>query len=135
MQLDPEGNRLAGTKPRDLQTFSARWQEIFKDPRVTARVILVDGALVGSIGIFPQEGVDSIGYWVAREHWGRGIATRALGLMLAESPIRPLHAHVAAHNPASRRALERNAFVLTERRLMPATERYEACELLTLVLA
>lgn len=65
-QLDPLSNDLAGTKPRDLPTFQARWDEILRDPAgagVVARVIIADSALVGSINISPQEGADSIGYW------------------------------------------------------------------------
>ena len=134
-QLDPISNQLAGTKPRDLPTFKARWEEVFLDPDITPRVILADGELVGSINILKQDGTDSIGYWIAREHWGRGIATRAISLMLEEVAIRPLFARVASHNPASLRALERNGFVILFRRHSPATERSVDREMITLTLA
>ena len=49
-------------------------------------------------------------YWIARRHWGRGLATRALGLLLEEVRERPLHATVAAHNAASAAVLERHGF-------------------------
>jgi RimJ/RimL family protein N-acetyltransferase len=104
------------------------------DPGVTPRIIIADGELVGSINIFPQEGTDSIGYWLAREHWGRGIATRSIALMLEEFAKRPLFARVAAHNTASLRALQRNGFVITARRQSPATERYIAGETIVLTL-
>jgi RimJ/RimL family protein N-acetyltransferase len=133
MQLDPEGNALAGTKPRDRAAFEARWEEILREPPspptgVMPRVIIADGVLVGSINIFPQEGTDSIGYWLAREHWGRGIATRAIALLIGEVATRPLFARVVSHNVASRRVLERNGFVLTARRHSPETDRYVASE-------
>lgn len=142
IQLDPAGNELAGTKPRDRAAFEAVWQKIFRElppPHLppagaTPRVIIADGLLVGSINIFQQEGKTSIGYWIAREHWGRGIAARALALMIAEVPTRPLFAQVVAHNVASRCVLERNGFVITGRESRPATDRYAAAEVIFLTL-
>jgi RimJ/RimL family protein N-acetyltransferase len=131
-QLDPVSNQLAGSKPRDLHAFNARWEEIFRDPRITPRVIIAADALVGSINAFTQEDTESIGYWIAREHWGRGIATRAIALLLGEVATRPLFARVAAHNAASLRALERNGFVIVSRRQTPATDRTVARETITL---
>lgn len=134
-QRDPAANRMAGTKPRDLATFNGRWEEILRDPvlqGVTPRVIVAGGELVGSINISPHEGEPSIGYWIAREHWGRGIATRAIGLMLAEVGVRPLVAQVWDRNIASLRALERHGFVITSRYLSPETERSVAREMIGL---
>lgn len=51
-----------------------------------------------------------IGYWIGREYWGRGVATQALRLFVAEVPDRPLHAHVAAHNAGSIRVLQKCGF-------------------------
>ncbi len=139
IQLDPAGNHLAGTKPRDRAAFDARWEEILREPqhpetRVTPRVIIADGVLVGSINVFPQEGTDSIGYWIAREFWGRGIATRAIALLIGEVATRPLYARVSSHNTASRRALERNGFVVISRDHAPATDRYVGSERFVLAL-
>jgi RimJ/RimL family protein N-acetyltransferase len=133
IQLDPAGNQLAGTKPRDRAAFEARWDDILRDPPnpptgVTPRVIIADGVLAGSINIFPQDGKESIGYWLAREHWGRGIATRAIRLLIEEVATRPLFARVAAHNVASRRALERNGFVVTSRGHSEADDRHVGSE-------
>ena len=133
-ECDPEGNRLAGTKPRDRETFMARWKEVFGDPTVIPRAITSGESMVGCICLFKQEGNDSIGYWIDREHWGKGCATRAIELFLQEVPTRPLRARVAAHNTASIRALQRNGFVITDRCQTAATERFEACERLTLML-
>jgi RimJ/RimL family protein N-acetyltransferase len=133
-ELDPESNRLAATLPRSLATFNARWAEVFTDPTVVPRAVVEGSTMVGVICAFEQEGNDSIGYWIDRSHWGKGYATRAIALLLEEVATRPLFARVAAHNAASRRALERNGFVVTSRRHTPATERYTACERLTLTL-
>lgn len=138
-ELDEASNQLAGTKPRDWETFRARWDEILADvdgtrTGVTPRVILADGVVVGAVNISPHDGGDSIGYWIAREHWGRGIATCAVGLMLGEFARRPLFATAAGHNGPSIRVLEKNGFRVVSRRLTPETARTVARETVTLVL-
>ncbi len=139
LELDPGSNELAGTKPRDWPTFQARWAAILSDPDgtatgVTPRVILADGVPVGSVNISPQDGLDSIGYWIAREHWGRGIATRAVALMLAEFVRRPLFATAAARNEASIRVLQKNNFVVVSRCITPESPRAVQRETVTLML-
>lgn len=135
IQLDPEGNRMAGVKPRDWATFSSRWENIFAEKIVTPRVILADEVLAGSINYFKADGRDAVGYWLAREQWGKGIASKALALLLEEVPLRPLVARVAAHNPASLKVLQRCGFVITGRKHSPETERYIECEEISLLLA
>ena len=49
-------------------------------------------------------------YWLGRSFWGRGIASAALALFLAELPVRPLFGRAAATNVASLRVLERSGF-------------------------
>src|SRR5262245_43264810 len=91
MQLDPESNRLAVTTPRSAAAFEAHWAEALRDPGVTAKAILLGGVLVGYVSCFRRDGRANVGYWVSREHWGKGIATRALRLLLLEVATRPLH--------------------------------------------
>ena len=76
-----------------------------------------------------------MGYWIAREHWGRGIATRALSLMLRLVAIRPLHARVARHNGASIRVLQRHGFSLARYEWSPGDDRYIECEEAVLILS
>ena len=81
--------------------------------------IEVDGAASGSIGVFPGEDVHrrsaEIGYWIARPHWGRGIATEAVAAMtertFRETEIERIHAAVFEWNPASMRVLEKCGYV------------------------
>jgi RimJ/RimL family protein N-acetyltransferase len=54
-----------------------------------------------------------VGYWLGREFWGKGIATRALEEFLQEIKTRPLYAHVAKHNIGSRRVLEKCGFAVS----------------------
>lgn len=138
-ELDEAANELAGTKPRDWATFKARWAEILADPDghatgVTPRVIVLDDLVVGAVNIAPQDGADAIGYWIAREHWGRGIATRAVALMLCEFTRRPVYATAAGHNQPSVRVLQKNGFEIVSRRLTPETARTVERETVLLVL-
>lgn len=138
-QLDPEGNRMAATKPRDAAAFDAVWARVFADTTVVARASILDdpleSTLVGSISRFKRDGLDYVGYWIARDYWGKGIATRALALLLQEVTTRPLHARVATANTASLRVLQRCGFTIRDRRFSPATDRFLECEEAILTLA
>jgi len=133
-QSDAESNRMAVVTPRDREAFDAFWARVLRDPAITVKAIVVDGAVVGNVSCFRLDGLDAVGYWIDRAHWGRGIATRALKQFLDTVTVRPLHARVAASNGASLRVLERCGFVATERRVSPATDRFPACEEVLLTL-
>jgi RimJ/RimL family protein N-acetyltransferase len=49
-------------------------------------------------------------YRVDRTHWGKGIASAALRLLLAETAERPLYARAASDNVGSLRVLEKAGF-------------------------
>lgn len=127
-QLDPDANRMAVANPRDRATFDEHWQDALNDPAVTARVVIVDGELVGNIGCFKLRGLDSVGYWIKKEWWGRGVATRALSLFLNEVQTRPLYARASSSNIASVRVLEKCGFKLQGYEWAEATERFPASE-------
>ena len=74
--------------------------------------------MVGAIGLAPREDEQAsleIGYYVAREHWGRGIATEAASVVTAYGVglvgQDRLTSTFFADNPASGRVLERLGFV------------------------
>lgn len=127
-QLDPESNRMAVTIPRSAEVFDAHWTTALQDPDITAKAIVVGDVLAGCISCFKIDGLDSVGYWLAREFWGRGIASRALTLLLNEVSIRPLFARVATSNGASLRVLQKSGFVVERIQLAPADDRYPECE-------
>jgi RimJ/RimL family protein N-acetyltransferase len=134
-QCDPESCQMAMVIPRTREAFYAIWEPILADPASTARVVTLDGELVGAMGCFARDGLTYTGYLIARPYWGRGIAARALALLLTEVPIRPLHARAAASNLASIRVLERNGFIATGRGFSPGNERLLACEEVSFILA
>jgi RimJ/RimL family protein N-acetyltransferase len=134
-QSDREGNELAAMVPRTWDEFEAHWLEALADRDITARGILLDDQLVGQVTCFPRDGKFWVGYWIDRAHWGRGLATRGLALLVEQVGVRPLFGCVAVHNLGSLRVLERCGFVEIERRMCPGDERHLACEEVILRLA
>jgi len=109
-QLDPEATAMAAFPSRNKESFMAHWARIMKDDSNVLRTILFDGQVAGNIVSWKQAGEREVGYWIGREYWGKGIATRALMELLEIVKTRPLRAHVAKHNIASRRVLEKCGF-------------------------
>jgi RimJ/RimL family protein N-acetyltransferase len=111
-QLDPEGARMAAFKSRDRDAFMAHWAKIMANPACALRVVLADGSVAGQIGAWTDGAERLVGYWIGREFWGRGVASAALVQFLHEEVTRPLTAHVAKHNLASIRVLQKAGFAL-----------------------
>lgn len=126
-ETDPVACAMAVVNLRDPVEFMASWEALLCDETTTALAILADGALVGRVDCFLLEGAPHVGYWIDRAHWGRGIATRAVGALLALEPRRPLHARAAVTNLGSIKVLERNGFVQTDTVWAEATPRWPAC--------
>jgi ribosomal-protein-alanine N-acetyltransferase len=85
--------------------------------------IVVEGEVVGSIGVFQQQDVHCLnaemGYWLAEEWWGRGIMSAAIGQMVAYGfntfPVDRIFARPFGSNTASQRVLEKAGFRLEAR--------------------
>jgi RimJ/RimL family protein N-acetyltransferase len=115
-QSDPESMAMAAVPCREREDHAAHWRKILADDTGLPRAIEVDGECVGHVVSFLRDGAEprEVGYWVARSHWGRGIASAALAEFLTLETRRPLIAGVVTHNPGSRRVLEKCGFTLTE---------------------
>lgn len=111
-QADPAAYTMADFPTRDEAAFMAHWAKIRVADSTWLRTIEVDGTVAGNVLSFERDGVREVGYWIGREFWGRGIATRALALFLAILPMRPLHAVLVLSNVGSRRVLEKCGFTL-----------------------
>jgi RimJ/RimL family protein N-acetyltransferase len=110
---DPEAVRMAAfthEDPSDRAAFDAHWARLRADRTVRTRAIVVGGEVVGSIASFLLHGEREVTYWIGRPHWGKGLATGALGAFLREEAHRPLLARVAKDNVGSRRVLEKCGF-------------------------
>jgi RimJ/RimL family protein N-acetyltransferase len=112
-QRDPESTRMALLPARERPAFDAHWQRILGDEAVTVRTIVWNGEVAGNVLSWPRPDERLVGYWIGRDYWGRGIATRALASFLDELTVRPLHAHVARSNLGSIRVLEKCGFALS----------------------
>ena len=112
-QKDRDATLMAAFPPRQWDTFMAHWRRVLNDESVVKQTVLFDGRVAGNIVSFEQSGEREVGYWIGREYWGRGIATKALSRFLARLQTRPLYAHVAGHNSASPRVPEKCGFRVT----------------------
>ena len=110
-QREPEANRMAAFPAREREAFDAHWRRLLADDSLTKKTIVYEGEVAGNIGCWEQEGRRLVGYWIGREFWGKGLATRALQELTGEVTQRPLHASVATNNVASIRVLEKCGFV------------------------
>lgn len=65
----------------------------------------------------------NVAYWVGQDYWGRGVATRALALLLLDPAVRQRHAVLEGRhlesNPASGRVLEKNGFQVVGHEMKP----------------
>ncbi len=110
---DPESVRMAAftaDDPADRQRFDEHMAKVMTSPEARNRAVTWRGDLVGSIAAFVVEGETEVTYWIDRAFWGRGIASQALGLLLEEVRVRPLHARAAGDNVGSLRVLEKAGF-------------------------
>lgn len=114
-QCDPEACRMAAFPARDQEAFTTHWRtKVLGNATVAKRTILFRGEVAGHVVAFDQAELRLVGYWLGRDFWGKGIATRALSLFLEEEPARPLDAFVALHNAGSIRVLEKCGFRRSE---------------------
>jgi RimJ/RimL family protein N-acetyltransferase len=110
---DPESVCMAAftaEDPNDRAAFNAHMAKITSSSQNRLRAIICDSRLAGTIGSYISEGVTEVTYWIDRTYWGKGIATRALGLLLEEISLRPIRARVASDNAPSLRVLRKAGF-------------------------
>jgi RimJ/RimL family protein N-acetyltransferase len=110
---DPESIRMAAftaENQTDREAFLRRMTRLRADTSVSVRVIDVDGEVAGTIGSFRIDDQPEVTYWVDRAHWGKGIASAALQIVLDEIAERPVYARAASDNLGSIRVLEKAGF-------------------------
>ena len=110
-QDDPIAAAMAAFLTRAPDVFYDHWAMIRADPMNYTRTIVADGEVVGDIVSWLDDGHRQVGYWIGREHWGKGFATAALRLMLEEIKDRPVTAHIVPGNVGSQRVVEKCGFV------------------------
>ena len=113
-QLDPEAVAMSAYPSKDKGEFMRHWEGILKNKAIVARTIIYKDKIAGHIICWKEKYEQQVGYWIGKPFCGRGIASAALAEFLQEVKIRPLYAHVANHNPASKRVLEKYGFILLD---------------------
>lgn len=115
-QLDHDANHMAAftaKDPTDREAFMAHWRRILANETVIIQTILFNGQVAGSVSSYEEEGKPEVTYWLGKQYWGKGIATRALTEFLTHhNTTRPIYARVAKDNIGSRRVLEKCDFVI-----------------------
>jgi RimJ/RimL family protein N-acetyltransferase len=127
-QQDPVAVWMAAFTSSDLAdraAFGARWRRILSEASIRVRTVVADETAVGLVLRYAVDGHPEVSFWLGREHWGRGHATAALALFLAELPERPVHARVAQDNVGSVAVLQHNGFVVVGQDANPAAGRQE----------
>lgn len=111
-QRDPEAVRMAAFPAREREPFLTHWRiKVLANAAAGKKTILVDGQIAGNVVSWHQDEKRLVGYWIGREHWGRGVAAAALAAFLAtHEKARPVHACVAEQNVGSIRVLEKCGF-------------------------
>jgi RimJ/RimL family protein N-acetyltransferase len=90
-------------------------RDVVKDDLATViiKTIVCDRQVVGSVLSYKEAGKVQVSYWIGKEYWGKGLATRALSGFLAHgNKARPIYARVAKDNLGSRRVLEKCGFTI-----------------------
>jgi RimJ/RimL family protein N-acetyltransferase len=110
-QDDPIAAAMAAFPTRAPDAFYEHWAKIRADPTNVTRAIVANDEVVGDIVSWLDDGRREVGYWIGRDHWGKGFATAALRLLLDEIVERPVTAHVALDNIGSQRVVEHCGFI------------------------
>ena len=134
-QLDPEATQMALFPARDREAFDAHWRRLLANDAMTKKTIVHQGEVAGNVLCWEGDGRRLVGYWLGREFWGKGLATKALAELVDEVKARPLHAWVATSNVASIRVLEKCGFVVVDSRTEVDEKLGEPVEELLLELA
>ena len=136
-QLDPAAIHMAAfthPDPADRAAFDAHWAKIRADPTVTQRTILYQDQVAGWVGSYGPPGEPEVTYWLGREYWGKGLATRALQQFLEFQTQRPIYGRAARDNLASIRVLEKCGFKLIDSEKGFANARGEEIDEVRLIL-
>ena len=125
--FDPEHDALAfhaasedafaehwGHVPRDFASWSKRTMTSRRfDPTLWC-VVRAGNEIAGYVVSWWRDDRRTVGYWLGRSFWGRGVGTSAVRQFLSLEETRPLYADTDVGNVASRRLLERCGFRLIE---------------------
>jgi RimJ/RimL family protein N-acetyltransferase len=114
-QLDPIANQNACFHiPRSFKQrgFHDSLVQILSDKSVNVKTVLHGEQIVGHVASYVDFGFGKpeVTYWIGKEYWGKGIATKALSKFLELTNVRPIFGRAARDNIGSLRVLEKCGF-------------------------
>lgn len=113
-QVDKEAIHQAAFTPKDptdKSAYIAKYSKLLEDPTVNNQTILLENKIIGSLAKFVMSGDNEITYWIDKNYWGKGIATKALKKFLRIEKSRPIFGRVAFDNIGSQKVLEKCGFI------------------------
>ena len=113
-QLDNEANYLAAftsKNPTDKTAYLQKYTKFLNDRTINMQTIIVEDIIAGSIAKFEMECEAGLTYWIDKNFWGKGVATKALKAFLKNENMRPIFGRVAFDNFGSQKVLEKCNFV------------------------
>jgi [ribosomal protein S5]-alanine N-acetyltransferase len=129
MEADPEVRRYVGGAPRPRDAAERKFREGLRKPSADrmsmwATVLKLEGRYIGRCGVYPHftsdgriiAGEGTLGFYLARAYWGRGLATEAgralVNFGFIELGLSRIVTAVQVGNNASVRVLEKLGFAL-----------------------
>lgn len=109
--------------PDDRSWFDGWFDSLRRSSDVRSFAVLDDGRLSGVAAVYNLPDAPEVTFWIARQHWGRGVGSGALGLLLEQVRDRPLLAGAVADNVRSLAVLRRHGFREIGRERVPALGR------------
>ena len=112
-QTDAEANYLAAftqKDPTDKDAYIEKYKKLLSDETVNNKTIFFNNEIVGSIAKFEIEGEAEITYWISKDFWGKGIASKSLIQFLEIEKARPIYGRSAFDNIGSQKVLEKCGF-------------------------
>jgi ribosomal-protein-alanine N-acetyltransferase len=114
IQLDDDANQMAAftsESGKDFGLYVEKYSKYLDDPNISMWTIRLEQRIVGSVAKFVMAGDAGITYWIDKEFWGQGFATKALMQLLQHETVRPIYGYVAFDNSGSQRVLEKCGFL------------------------
>ncbi len=110
-----------------------------KNPQNLIFAIENKGKIIGAVGLYSIKNKHKakLGYWLKENYWGQGIMTKVVksisSFAFKKFKLKRLYAYVFSFNPASKRVLEKNGFVVEGflKKHIKKGKKYIDCYLLT----
>jgi len=113
-QLDPEANYLAAftaKDPQDKAAYLEKYTRLLNLPTVNMQTIIMNNTIAGTVTKFEINGEAEVSFWIDKQFWGQGVATKALQMFLEIETTRPIFGHAAFDNFGSQKVLAHCGFI------------------------